>query len=348
MRKTMRLFSVALCAGVLVMSAYTVVVSALIQDGNQEKQSLILRQAPLILGDPAQPLLLPLPGGGLSWRGGQGVKDSPFSGEIVLENIQTLKDGNRIVQRTTTTIYRDSQGRTRQDAVHKLPGISNEPNREHKTIQIFDPVAGHTYTIDPQGRTVHKFVDFARPLVGPNSVGAAAGIAFRVAVPNEGNTAVADGTGVSSATNGRVPPGLAISSVTYGGPHRRMPLGIGAKGESKSESLGLQLIEGIAAEGTRITHTIPAGAIGNENPIDITTERWFSQELKMDVLLKTDDPRTGEIIQRLTNITQGEPDPSLFEVPPDYTVREMQPPVLGRDETGKIKLLRERGKPNDQ
>jgi hypothetical protein len=277
-----------------------------------------------------------------------GVKDSPFSAEIVVENIQSLQDGNRIVHRTSTTIYRDSQGRTRQEATHKLPGFSNEPNREHKTIQIFDPVAGHTYTIDPQSRTVHKFVDFAKPLVGNNAVGAAAGIAFRVAVPDDSSAPNTGGVGESVATNGRAAPGIAIASATPGTPVRRLPGRFGANVEAKSESLGLQMIEGVAAEGTRITHTIPAGAVGNERPIEITTERWFSQELKMEVLSSTLDPRSGESIQRMTNINRGEPDPSLFEVPPDYTVKEMRPPVLGRDEAGKIKLLSERGKPNDQ
>jgi hypothetical protein len=76
------------------------------------------------------------------------------------------------------------------------------------------------------------------------------------------------------------------------------------------------------AEGTRITLTIPAGKIGNERPIATVNERWYSQELQTVVLTKNSDPRMGETTYRLTNINRGEPDPSLFQVPADYTVEE--------------------------
>jgi hypothetical protein len=76
------------------------------------------------------------------------------------------------------------------------------------------------------------------------------------------------------------------------------------------------------AEGTRLTLTIPAGKIGNERPIVTVNERWYSQELQTVVLTKNSDPRMGETTYRLTNINRGEPDPSLFQVPADYTVKE--------------------------
>jgi len=87
-------------------------------------------------------------------------------------------------------------------------------------------------------------------------------------------------------------------------------------------SLGTQTINGVLAEGTRYTRTIPAGAIGNQNPIVITTERWYSPDLQMVVLSKRSDPRTGETITQLTNIQRGEPDAGLFQVPSDYTVKQ--------------------------
>jgi len=77
----------------------------------------------------------------------------------------------------------------------------------------------------------------------------------------------------------------------------------------------------VAADGVRITQTIPAGSMGNERSIEITYERWYSNELQLDVLIKSVDPRSGESTQRMTNINLGEPDASLFEIPPDYTVR---------------------------
>jgi TonB family protein len=89
---------------------------------------------------------------------------------------------------------------------------------------------------------------------------------------------------------------------------------------AKSESLGKQLIEGVQAEGTRTTVTLTAGEIGNELPIAIINERWYSPELQTTIMSRQMDPRFGETVYRMTNIDRGEPDKSLFEVPADYTV----------------------------
>ena len=97
-----------------------------------------------------------------------------------------------------------------------------------------------------------------------------------------------------------------------------------------TESLGTQVIEGVNAEGTRITKTIPAGAIGNDKPIQIVTERWFSPDLQVVVLLKHNDPWMGESTTRLTNISRTEPAAPLFAVPADYTVNDRPaPPAFG-------------------
>jgi hypothetical protein len=89
----------------------------------------------------------------------------------------------------------------------------------------------------------------------------------------------------------------------------------------RSESLGKQMIEGVDAEGTRINHTIPAGAMGNERPIEVLHERWYSRELQMDVMTKWIDPSIGESTQRLINLIRSEPDALLFQLPSDYTIR---------------------------
>ena len=88
------------------------------------------------------------------------------------------------------------------------------------------------------------------------------------------------------------------------------------------ESLGKQMIEGVEAEGTRTTITFPAGMMGNERPINVVSERWYSPELQTVVLSKHSDPRFGETSYRLVNINRGEPARTLFEVPSDYTVKE--------------------------
>jgi hypothetical protein len=81
-------------------------------------------------------------------------------------------------------------------------------------------------------------------------------------------------------------------------------------------------MNGLPVQGTRTTRTIPVGAIGNEKPIVITVERWYSPDLQMNVMIKRSDPRTGDNVFQLTNIVKAEPDPSLFQVPSDYTVKE--------------------------
>ncbi|MEO7649791.1 MAG: hypothetical protein ABIZ80_04940, partial [Bryobacteraceae bacterium] len=94
---------------------------------------------------------------------------------------------------------------------------------------------------------------------------------------------------------------------------------------AKTEPLGKQIMEGVTVEGTRTTVTIPAGAVGNDLAIDIVSERWFSAELQTLVLSKSNDPRMGETVYKLSNIRREEPARNLFEVPPDYTLKEEQP-----------------------
>jgi hypothetical protein len=78
----------------------------------------------------------------------------------------------------------------------------------------------------------------------------------------------------------------------------------------------------VRAQGTRTTTTIPTGAIGNVRPIEIVSERWFSAELQMPVLITARDPRNGETTYRLTNIVRGEQQDGLFTVPAGYDVRD--------------------------
>ena len=89
---------------------------------------------------------------------------------------------------------------------------------------------------------------------------------------------------------------------------------------AKTEQLGNMFIEGVQAQGTLTTTTIPAGDIGNDRPINIVDEQWYSPELQMTIMTKHSDPRTGETNFALKNINRSNPPPNLFEVPSDYTV----------------------------
>jgi hypothetical protein len=91
---------------------------------------------------------------------------------------------------------------------------------------------------------------------------------------------------------------------------------------SKSESIGDQTIDGIHATGTKVTTTIPAGKMGNEKPIVVTSERWYAPELKATIVTRHDDPWSGELKTEFKNVSTGEPDASLFSVPADYKVVE--------------------------
>ncbi len=90
----------------------------------------------------------------------------------------------------------------------------------------------------------------------------------------------------------------------------------------KTEDLGTQVIAGVSAQGTRYTRTIPPGQIGNDKPITIVSERWYSNDLQMVVMSKRSDPRFGDTTYTLTNLQRQEPAASFFTVPADYTVQQ--------------------------
>ena len=86
------------------------------------------------------------------------------------------------------------------------------------------------------------------------------------------------------------------------------------------DQLGTKTISGYEASGEKVTRTIAAGEIGNEKPIDVVSERWFSTDLQLPVLLVHNDPMMGTATTKVTSVTRGEPDASLFQVPSDYKI----------------------------
>lgn len=109
-------------------------------------------------------------------------------------------------------------------------------------------------------------------------------------------------------------------------PPRKLSAGLAVK----SEAIGTRVIEGVKADGTRTTITLPPGNVGNDRPIEIVTERWFSQELQVVMQTRRVDPRLGETVYRLINITRQEPPKHLFEVPADYAIEEQRPILVKR------------------
>ena len=231
------------------------------------------------------------------------VKGAPYSATMNNESVQTLADGNRVVQTTTGTVLRDSQGRTRQDAA--LPAIGNlsAASAPH-LVFIQDPVAGTSYTLNLTEKTAWK-----NPPPPPGKGGPGASV----------------GSGTFFIhTEGGMPPLPPPPPMMAQTKH----LATDEQLEANTESLGSQTMEGVAVNGVRTTRTIPAGQVGNDRPISIVTEVWTSTDLKTIVSSKRNDPRMGEQTFRLTNIVRAEPDPSLFAVPSDFKIIDGGPKTI--------------------
>lgn len=238
------------------------------------------------------------------------VKGAPYSAVAVSESIQTLGDGNRIRQTTSTTVYRDNAGRIRREVMQKDGTV--------QAIAISDPATGVNYTLDPKNRTAMK-TEFAGVM-----------------------KTVRDEEALKMKLDAEKKFAAMKTAVAA------MPIPVDANASEKKqpvkESLGQQMIEGVNAEGVRITITIPAGQIGNDLPINIVSEQWYSPELQLLVMTKHSDPRTGETTYRLTNINRAEPDHSLFEVPSDYTMRNVAEEKRRTAEEMRVKMT----KPEEQ
>jgi len=124
--------------------------------------------------------------------------------------------------------------------------------------------------------------------------------------------------GVNYALNPRDHTAAKSAVIARGRGGRGGPPPNADNANARTDSLGRQTMEGLPADGTRTTLTIAAGQIGNDLPIQVVTERWYSPDLQMNVMTKRSDPRTGETVSRLTNVSRAEPLHSLFEVPADY------------------------------
>ena len=259
--------------------------------------------------------------------GGKVVKGAPYSAEAVTETIQTLSDGNRIVNKFTSSIYRDSEGRTRREQSFRGLGALGAGEEPLKTIFIHDPVAGVTYSLDSRTHIAHKSSPFTFELSRKAGPGITTAQAERFEFKVGPHGPASGGNVIMTAPLGpdpaRVPHSIIEGSSTY-----VFRTSKGPNANEKKEDLGKQIIEGVEAEGTRTTITIPAGDIGNERPIEIVSERWYSPELQLVLMTRHSDPRMGETTYKLTNISRTEPAKTLFEVPSDYTIKSgLQTPL---------------------
>jgi len=247
--------------------------------------------------------------GGIAWIASEmsfdaaPVKGAPYSAEAVTESVQTLIDGNRIQHKNTATIFRDSEGRTRREQTLTAIGPWAATGEQTQTVFINDPISGVNYVLNARDKTARKL-----PAPGFISRSEAKGGATQEVRHDE----------VHQVRVGPPPLKGGEMGVAFAEFHQFNT----EANQSEKQSLGKRLIEGVEAEGTRTTLTIPAGQVGNELPMQIVSERWFSPELKVLLLSKNSDPRMGDSTYRLTNISRSEQSPSLFEVPADYKIEE--------------------------
>lgn len=229
------------------------------------------------------------------------VKGAPFCATVSNEHTQNLSDGNRIHTTDSSTLCRDGEGRTRREASLNLLGAAG-PASVPKLVTIVDPVAGVRYMLDATNKVAHKMAlktprPDGPPPDGPNG-------------PGKGDRVMI------IQRDGGSGPNLFFKDmeINRAGPDSSNP--------PATENLGDQTINGIHATGSRVTTTIPAGKMGNEKPITVTSERWYSPELQATIMTKHDDPWSGELKTEFTNVNTAEPDASLFTVPSDYKIVE--------------------------
>jgi hypothetical protein len=214
---------------------------------------------------------------------GKVVKGAPFSATAATETTQTLQDGTTIHRTASSTLHRDSLGRSRNETTLSGFGPLQATGKTHSMIAIADPVAGSRYILDAERKVAHQM-----SLRGRDGKGAASPEAAQE---------------FQQKMEARLQQEEASGAV-------------------KKETLGTQVIGGVSAEGTRITRTIPAGQIGNDKPLQIVFERWYSPDLQVVVKSTRTDPRFGTTTYTLTNVQRTEPAASLFTVPADYTVEQ--------------------------
>jgi hypothetical protein len=208
--------------------------------------------------------------GGFGLGGGKVVTGAPYSATRVTSFVQVLSDGNSVSRENCSKVYRDSQGRTRQEDTPNASACSATP----AMVVIRDPVAGVEYFINTQNSTYRQ-----RTIKAPPS-GSTAQRPNRPSGPNSGQV---------QTTTVACP---AISGFTG------------------------------TIEGTQTSRTIPAGQIGNSQPITITSTRCYSPDLQVVVYSDRNDPRGGKMTSQLSNISLAEPDASLFQLPSGLTQQQ--------------------------
>ena len=252
------------------------------------------------------------------------VKGAPYSADVIVGTKQTLADGNHISKESTGRVYRDGEGRIRREqegAVSVLSRTNAVITTRNMTTSIVDPVAGYSYSLDAEHKIAWRTpIGTSKKLFDQAQAAGAQRSSEPMTEEQKAKLAKAKAELMSAQiAGGANDVNKAKAEVVMAG---RGSGWVAYAYEPNQAPLQHATIDGLAVEGRKNSETIPAGQIGNELPITITSEEWTSTDLKVLVLTKHNDPRTGESTYRLGNVVRAEPDPSLFMVPPDYTVKD--------------------------
>jgi hypothetical protein len=210
------------------------------------------------------------------------VRGAPFYGEEADQHIRE-EAGEEQAKDTgrRAKMWRDFEGRLRAERP-PFPTLDASYQGYPDIVTICDLPAGLMYVLDLQHKIAHRFpCEQTRPLT-------------------------------TDPAPARPPSDSAQS--------RPVPPPDPSRPAQKFERLGEKVIEQVLATGTRTTLVLPVGYEGNVRPITMVTETWTSPELKLNILFKRTDPHMGVFIRSVVNISRSEPDPSLFQVPPGFTV----------------------------
>lgn len=284
--------------------------------------------------------------------GAQPAPGKPMFAEFVTEHHQSFTDGNQISRATHSSIYRDAQGRIRRESQLSVPGLPTGVGAS-TFITIVDHKVGFGYVLDPQEMVAHRYElnGPAPSYVARLSAQGSGSALFSTSNQSGGSTPPSSQTSAPAAASSesrwrlhgfvhrsRSSNDSAVSTETPGGgsansgflasntsiasaPTMRIdqPF-LAAPNPVRTENLGEQMILGFRATGTRVITTLPAGQIGNDRPIDIVSEQWFSPELEVVMRSLHRDPWAGEFTTTVVRISRGDQSATLFEIPERYKV----------------------------
>jgi len=265
---------------------------------------------------------------------GKPVTGAPYSASAITTSTQTLADGTHITHTIQAQMARDSAGRTRREETINAVGPWSTGGKEQHLVSINDPVAQAHYILRPDQQMAMKVplpsLSFAAGPGMPDKAIAGGGmvsIKAKQVFADGGVKTVSAGddasfiAGVKTFSVGDNAMFIAKEGMVTATAGQVMMVG-GSDKKAQVEDLGDQVMEGVRAHGRREKRTIAVGEIGNDRPIDVASETWFSDDLQTIVLSRRTDPRVGDSEFKLTNISRVEPDAGLFQVPAGYTLKD--------------------------